>query len=142
MGTTVEINRGPKQDIETVGKLTVLSDSQTVLFRCDTLELPNKNNTARISCIPVGVYSCNKIAATKKIPYNHIAINNVINRSGIRIHIGNYAAGSKVDIEGCILVGDKFLDINKDGIDDITNSRTTFLKLMAILPDEFKLTIK
>ncbi len=142
MKIEVEIKRNPKQDVETQGKLLVLNESQAVLFNCDTLELANRNNAAHVSCIPCGVYICQKVAATKKIPYAHILVTNVHNRSGICIHIGNFAAGSKIDIEGCIIVGDKYLDINKDGIDDITNSRTTFLKLMSILPTEFKLTIK
>ncbi len=137
-----EINRNPKQDIETQGKLLVLNEYNSVLFNCDTLELAFRNNATGVSCILPGIYVCEKVEATKKIPYPHIWVTNVYNRSGIKIHIGNFAAGSKIDIEGCIIVGDKYLDLNGDGIDDITNSRTTFLKLMAMLPDRFQLTIK
>lgn len=140
---SVEIRRSAiERNIETQGKLTVLNGQDAFLFNCYTLELADKDNAPGISNIPCGVYLCEKVPATSKIPYQHISILNVANRTGICIHIGNYAAGVHPDVLGCILVGSGYADINKDGYTDIINSTGTFHKLMEILPDNFKLIIK
>jgi hypothetical protein len=139
----IEITRETDQTIETKGKLIVLNDAGANVFSCFTLELPDKNNASQISCIPAGSYICKKVPASH-IPYEHISVTNVPNRAGIAIHIGNYAAGKKVDFEGCIGVGNGFADVNHDGILDIFGSHDAFTKLMKVLPDEdeFLLTIK
>lgn len=126
---------------ETIGQMVVIEDAKAI-FTCDTLELPWIDNIRRKSRIYEGTFECAKVEATPKIPYEHIWVKNVLDRSGICIHIGNYATGKKVDILGCILVGSSHADINGDGQLDITNSRNTFNKLMAILPDSFNLIIK
>jgi len=126
---------------ETIGQMVVI-ENQKAIFTCDTLELPWLDNIRRKSRIYEGTFECVKVEATKAIPYEHIWIKNVLDRGGICIHVGNYATGKKVDILGCILVGSSHADINGDGQLDITNSRNTFNKLMAILPDSFNLIIK
>lgn len=106
-------------------------------FKCDSLELPYKDNQRRVSCVPAGKYICKKVLASSHIPYTHIAITNVPNRDGICIHKANYVS----DLLGCVGVGDGLKDINKDGQLDIINSKNTFDKLMLLLPDEFTLNI-
>jgi len=46
---------------------------------------------------------------------------NVPNRAGIRFHGGNFF----FDIEGCIILGDKYGDINHDKWADLMNSKVT-----------------
>jgi len=46
-----------------------------------------------------------------------------------------------VDIEGCIMPGLRFIDINLDGNLDVADSVKAMNVLRAILPDKFKLTI-
>ena len=128
----VTITREQLDRNETLGTLVMEG------FTCKTVERPDLNNQAQISCIPKGTYQCVKVGATKEIPYAHISILNVINRSGVCIHIGNFVTDSK----GCILVCESFADINKDRILDGVNSKNTFNKLMAILPNKFEITIK
>jgi hypothetical protein len=70
-----------------------------------------------------------------------LQIEKVLGRSGILIHIGNFAAGEKVDIEGCVLVGFHYADLNNDGYLDITDSTDAFNALYSLLPDKFKLYI-
>ncbi len=137
----VEIIRQPDQTIETKGALTVL-DGQATLFNCDTLELAWKNNQHGVSCYPPGVYICEKIQATDRIPYQHISITNVPDRFGICMHKANFAAGKRIDLEGCTALGFGFADINADNIDDITNSGKAFDQFMAIVPQQFKLTVR
>lgn len=45
------------------------------------------------------------------------------------------------DILGCILPGLALADINKDGIIDVASSKDAMKKLLALLPDKFKLEI-
>jgi len=134
---SVLVTRNELSEIQTIGRLDVVNGG-VELFSCMTLELAWNNNLRQISCIPYGEYNCEKKEATAAIPYQHITVLNVRDRSGIAIHKANYAS----QLRGCIAVGDKHVDINKDGNLDVTNSSNTFKKLMDILPNNFKLTIK
>src|ERR1035437_6762857 len=89
---SIEITRNSDQHIETKGSLCVLNDSNATIFNCDSLELKDDNNTPEVSCIPKGVYTCTKVGPTH-IPYEHISIENVANRTGICCHYGNFATG-------------------------------------------------
>lgn len=78
-----------------------------------TLELPWLNNTHEISCIPEGVYECQKRSgrvtldgASRPIVYE---VQDVPNRTGILIHPGNTAK----DTHGCILVGREYTEIDR-----------------------------
>jgi len=100
-----------------------------------TLELPWKNNTNRVSCIPVGIYP---VIRRRSAKYGlHFHVQNVPKRSYILIHNANYYW----NLLGCIGVGETHKDINSDGDLDITNSKVTMNKLLAILPDKFYLKI-
>ena len=105
------------------------------LFNCVTLELPNLNNQKQISCIPEGVYKCQKIVHPKF--GNCFRILQVDSRDGVLIHNGNYTSNT----HGCILVGKDFADINKDGIIDITSSVNTLKEMYLKMPNEFELEI-
>ncbi len=101
-----------------------------------TLELADKNNAPKISCIPKGTY--NVVGRYSQKYENHFHITNVPNRSFILIHNGNY----HTQILGCILVGKAHLDINKDGYKDVTASKDKMKELLALLPQQFTLTIE
>jgi len=122
-----------------------LGEFQCGTFKCKTLELPWKDNASKVSCIPEGVYQVVTRTSTKY--GRHLHITGVPNRDLILIHWGNYA-GSKnkktghPDIKGCVLVGDSFVDLNGDGIADITRSKPMFVTLMLLFPNGFELTIK
>ncbi len=66
---------------------------------CYTLELPWKDNLNNISCIPKGSY--NGILRYDKNDGWRIQLEDVPNRTGVQIHLGNYTT----EIKGCILVG-------------------------------------
>lgn len=101
-----------------------------------TLELADKNNAPKISCIPKGSY---KVVSRYSQKYgNHFHITDVPNRSFILIHNGNY----HTQILGCVLVGKTHADINKDGYKDVTASKDKMKELLALLPNEFTLTIE
>jgi hypothetical protein len=105
---------------------------------CKTLELKWIDNMRSKSCIPEGIYKVVKRLAHEKRKYNHFHILNVPNRSYILIHTGNYSS----QILGCILVGDKHIDMNKDGLMDVANSTVTLQKLYDKMPNEFELIVR
>lgn len=97
-----------------------LGDLYTDGFKCKTLELSWKNNATNISCIPKGKYKATYTWSWKFMKYTY-EILNVPNRTGIRIHSGNYF----FQIQGCILAGDSYGDLNQDRHADILNSTKT-----------------
>ena len=105
-------------------------------FQCFTLELPMLNNASNISCIyPSGGFIGRKHFSAKN--GDVIAIDNVMSRTNIQVHSGNYTS----QIQGCILVGDSIKFLNDDKIPDVTNSRNTLKKLLSILEDSFEIEI-
>lgn len=110
-----------------------------IIYQCFTLELPELGNKKKVSCIPEGVYDVIKIYSPTKGKCFHVQ--DVPGRDAILIHVGNYVSGKKIDTQGCILVGRKFIDLNKDGNIDVMESVKTMALLLSILPDKFKLYI-
>ncbi len=114
-------------------------DTGDAKFICNSLELPWLNNQSRISCIPEGKYKV--VVRYSKKYKRHLHITGVDGRSYILIHWGNYAGSlnprtGSPDILGCVLVGKDLLDINGDGIRDITSSKKTFNKIMGLIKDD------
>ena len=122
-------------DKQTLGTLFVIDSKNKVTYKCFTLELPNLNNKQKVSCIPTGEYTVVKRNSPKYGDHFHIL--DVPNRSFILIHQGNY----HTQIEGCVLVGKDLVDINKDGILDVTSSVNTMKDLYGVLPDKFTLAL-
>ena len=136
---------------QTSGCLSIF-DEDTMVFQCKTLELPYLENHKDISCILPGEYECERLHHRKfGICW---LLNNVPDRSGIIIHIGNYATERmlferaiirnvrKVDTLRCILPGLRFFDINGDGNLDVADSTRAMNALRAILPQKFKIIIR
>jgi hypothetical protein len=120
---------------QTTGHLIIFEDDNKI-FECKTLEPQNNNNEKSNSCIPTNDYTVKRHISPKF--GECFEVQNVVNRSNILIHIGNY----RKNTTGCILVGSALYDLNSDGILDISNSSDTFKKLLKLLPDEFILTIR
>lgn len=121
---------------------------------CKTLELPwldNKRDDPRTpeneaSCIPEGVYTVTKEKpippddpqGRRYRPYGHFRLHNVPGRSGILVHRITFVK----DLKGCIGVGSKFSDINKDGVPDMLESSKTLESMYKSFPEVFKLRIE
>ena len=127
----IVIKRHLHQDKQTLGHLYI-NDVHT----CATLELPWLQNNSGISCIPTGTYH---VVRRRSAKYGeHFHITNVPGRSMILIHQANY----HYQLLGCIAVGARHTDINKDGYLDVTNSKVTMQRLLKLLPKSpFTLTI-
>jgi len=100
------------------------------------LELPDKDNQKNISCIPEGLYHAKKRISPGK-GYEVIEYIDVPNRTYIQIHAGNYTR----QILGCQLAGDDFIDLDGDGIPDITNTGNVLEELLFALPKKFMIEI-
>lgn len=123
--------------IEDTGKQT-LGELRFKNFSCKTLERPDKNNLPNISCIPKGTYNAKYTFSPKFMKYTY-EVQNVSKRSGIRIHSGNFF----YQIQGCILLGSSFKDINSDGQKEVLESRITISKFESLLgKKDFTLIIK
>jgi len=134
----LELNRCQTDDKQTLGELYLLSDNEAVLNKWMTLELPDMNNTRYISRIPAGIY--NAVIHNSPRFGKTLWIQDVPNRSEILIHQGNY----HTQIKGCILIGQNHIDINNDGLKDVTSSRKSMAKLMSELQglESIEITIK
>jgi hypothetical protein len=116
---TITLTRKSDDGVQTLGSLS---------NGFKTLERPWKNNQTNISCIPKGTYICKYTFSAKFLKYTY-QVMNVLGRSGIRIHSGNYWW----DIQGCILLGDSYSDMNKDGKLDVLNSRISIAKFEKLM---------
>lgn len=136
MNKIVTITRTKSTKDATYGNLRVIQNDK-VLFECKTLERPWVDNKNNVSCIPPGTYDVMKTYSNrfKKPLY---LIDKVPGRSGVRIHPANFVS----QLEGCIALGDKFADINNDGILDVTNSVATQKKFDEVMNNmPFKLEL-
>ena len=131
----VKIQRIQKNDHQTLGRLTIYDDHDFPFWECRTLELPDRNNQRRISCIPEGEYTVIKRHSAKYKDHFHIL--DVPNRDYILIHPVNYVR----QLLGCIGAGLSHTDIDGDGHRDITRSKQKLRDLNRILPDKFQLKI-
>jgi len=105
-----------------------------------TLELPWKENKTKISCIPEGLYRCervrNRITTGGTQINSTYLISEVKGRSGILFHVGN----SVKDSNGCVLIGNNYAIV--EGRQMILNSRVGFFEWLKTIGQIEKFNIK
>lgn len=111
--------------------------NQDGIIIAKTLELPWRNNARSISCIPEGLYYVIKQPPKADRQYPYFRLPKVEGRTGILIHRITYVSGLK----GCIGVGSRFHDFNKDGVLDMAESSVKLKWMTGNLPDYFNLRI-
>lgn len=109
---------------QSVGNFQLFDESGNVLFTCNTLEKPWKQNERGVSCIPAGTYQV-KWGHMNKANVDRYELQSVPGRSAIFIHTGNYVT----EIRGCLLFGEW------DGF-VLSASRITVTKFETILQKE------
>ncbi len=127
--------KGRSNDKQTCGRFILVSDNGSLVSQSASLELPWKDNQPNVSCVPEGKYQVAK-RNSPKFGHDTFEISNVPGRSNILIHPGNFTR----EIQGCVLLGERFSDIDKDGITDVVDSRKAINQVKA-LADSFELTI-
>lgn len=93
------------------------------------VELPWKDNSQKVSCIPEGIYDVQKRLSEKFGEV--IRVLNVTGREGILIHAGNKVS----DVQGCILPGIKSNDI-------VISSRIHLRKILELVKNKAVLEVK
>lgn len=111
--------------LQSLGLLTVW-DGDKIMYMCDTIEPPWKDNKPNVSRIPTGTYKLKKRWSVRFRWHYHVL--GVPGRELILIHPGNTFRHTS----GCILPGDSFRDITGDGVVDVVNSRVMLNKLLAL----------
>lgn len=122
-------------NVQTLGDGYIVNQNEVVKLHFKTMELGWNDNKKRVSCIPKGTY--NVVARYSEKYKNHFHILDVPNRDFILIHPANYSR----QLLGCIAPGAAHVDIDKDGLKDVTSSKDTMQKILTIMPNKFKLTI-
>ena len=98
-----------------------------------TLERPWKDNKAWESCIPFGLYNLTRLDKSKAFNYPHYILENVPNRTFIKIHVANYPS----ELHGCIGVGSYFAN----GAIAVSKSRNAMDHVMWALDRHEKLAL-
>ena len=132
----VIIERDSYTSNQTTGTIKVVNENNVIVFSAMTLELADKYNQKQISCIPKGLYICDRITSPKLgVCYR---VNDVPNRLHILIHVGNYYT----DIKGCILIGQGLVKLDKNDDLDLVNSQMTMNNFQLIAGAKIQLIIK
>ena len=112
-----------------------------------TMELPWRDNKSNVSCIPEGTYTIHKQApGTAGREYGYFRFEKVAGRgmnaalgmSTILMHRITYVK----DLQGCVGIGSRFKDFNKDGVPDMEESGKKLQWMYDNLPDTFQLIIR
>lgn len=114
---TIKITRYSQDKNQTLGVCSVFDSSGRPLFSGISLERGWRDNEKGISCIPTGNYDVvleHSPAFNKKL----WEIKGVPNRSECKFHSANYW----YQLKGCVALGSKTLDIDKDGYYDVSKS--------------------
>ena len=135
---TATLTRTETSDAGTFG--IIQTDSG---FSCYSGELPWRNNTPNISCIPEGVYVVHRIISPKHGPC--YCLTDVPGRTDVEIHKGNWCGdeskGLKTDVLGCILTGNALGELAGQAC--VLNSKDALERLEQDLENEsFQLTVK
>jgi len=126
----VKLTRALNGAKPTIGTAIASKDGNILTFK--TLELPWANNARNKSCITMGTYQC-KYEYSERYKCGIYRIKNVLGRSGILIHPGNWAK----DTEGCILPGMTSSETS------VSESRKALDKLCTLMgKSDFTLIIK
>lgn len=98
---------------------------------CKVVERPDENNKPSISCVPEGVY---KIVPheSPRFGYCYALVAKTLGvgiYEGLRTHILIHKGNTPSDVQGCLVVGDKFGMVNGEWA--VVNSTKTFAALMT-----------
>jgi hypothetical protein len=123
----IEIFRLEYEEKQVLGDCVITEDDQE-LFSSKSLERADNNNQRMISCIPEGEYKC-VLEYSARFKTDLWEIKGVPNRSECKFHSANYWH----QINGCIALGDRLVDIDNDGFRDVLNSKNTMKKFHKVL---------
>jgi len=125
---TVRLNRTFQNEKQSLGVCTVFDEFNRPVFSGLSLERGWLNNQSNISCVPKGTYTLvlEYSPAFDKFLWE---LKNVPNRTECKFHAANYWH----QLKGCVALGSRLLDIDKDGYYDIASSTNTMISFHKAL---------
>ena len=123
----IELFRLEYEKKQVLGDCAITENGKDI-FLAKSLERADNNNQRNISCIPQGEYLC-VLEYSNRFDCDLWEIKGVPNRSECKFHSANYWH----DLNGCIALGTKYLDIDNDGFRDVLNSKNTMKKFHKVL---------
>lgn len=133
---TIKIVRDWQDENQTLGKCTVYDESNKPLFSAMSLERGWRNNQSNVSCVPLGTYTV-VLEWSPRFQQDLWELKNVPNRSECKFHSANYW----YQLNGCIALGRALKDINKDGYQDVTSSKSTMKAFHKSLQGETRVNL-
>jgi hypothetical protein len=128
MKLQVIINRFKVTDDYSLGHCYIkYSNGNSVYVGC-SLERGWRNNQSNVSCVPVGTYPL-KYEHSPRFRKFLWELYSVPGRSECKFHAANYWR----QLNGCIALGNKHIDIDGDGDPDVTSSRDVMKKFHGLL---------
>ena len=128
---TIIINRDVLQDNQTLGVCYIKDKQNKPKYVGFSLERGWKNNQNNISCIPEGTYKV-VLEYSDRFKKDLWEIKGVPNRAECKFHSANYW----YQLNGCIALGRKRIDVNSDGYADVTSSRDVMNEFHELLKGE------
>ena len=126
---TVVITRHRITDDYSLGKCYIKNNHTGELnYLACSLERGWRNNQNNVSCVPEGTYDL-KLEWSPRFNKNLWELYGVPNRSECKFHAANYWR----QLNGCIALGTKHIDIDGDGDPDVTSSRANMKKFHEAL---------
>ena len=132
----VKIIRDWQDKNQTLGKCTVYDENNKPLFSAMSLERGWRSNQKRVSCVPLGTYTA-VLEWSDRFQRDLWELKNVPNRDECKFHSANYW----YQLNGCIALGRSLADINKDGYQDVTSSRSTINAFHKSLEGETQIDV-
>lgn len=114
----VVINRYKVTSNYSLGHCYIVHTDGIVEYIGCSLERGWRDNQKNVSCVPEGEYDL-KLEWSPRFKKELWELYGVPGRSETKFHVSNYWQ----QLEGCIALGRKHKDINKDGDPDVTSSR-------------------
>ena len=128
---TIKIKRTFQNDRQSLGVCTVFDEQNRAVFSGLSMERGWLDNLKNISCVPKGHYTL-VLEYSPKFDRELWELKNVPNRAECKFHAANYWH----QLNGCISLGSRLIDIDKDGFYDIANSGNTMLSFHVVLRGE------
>ena len=133
---TIRINRTFQNDKQSLGVCSVFDEQNRPIFSSISLERGWLNNASNISCVPKGTYTV-VYEYSDRFKKHLWELKGVPGRSECKFHSANYWH----QLNGCIALGNRLQDIDKDGFYDISNSTNTISAFHLALKNETRVDL-
>lgn len=125
---TIVIDRFKITHNYSLGVCYIKHENGEIEYVAKSLERGWRNNQNRVSCVPPGVYTL-QLEHSPRFRKKLWELKGVPGRAECKFHAANYWK----QLNGCIALGNKHLDINGDGDPDVTSSRLAMAKFHKLL---------